>query len=51
MTLTSLPELHPTKLGPLLAEFPGDQFYVSDEGARHAVTSGGQFKIILRRST
>jgi hypothetical protein len=30
----------------LLAEFPEGRFYVSDIGARHAVSSGGQFNII-----
>jgi hypothetical protein len=34
------------QLDGLIAEFPKEEFYVSDIGARHAVTSGGQFNII-----
>src|SRR4051812_47147187 len=37
-------------LDSLLADFPADQFYVSDIGAKHAVDAGGQFNIIHQDS-
>jgi hypothetical protein len=36
----------PQKLEEFLAEFPEGSFYVSDVGARRALTNGGQFNII-----
>jgi hypothetical protein len=44
--LDVIAHIRPEQLDALLAEFPDDQFYVSDIGARHAVTKGGQFNII-----
>ena len=37
-------------LDSFMAEFPEDTFYVSDMGARHAVSHGGQFNIIHQDS-
>jgi hypothetical protein len=37
-------------LDQLLAAFPSDNFYVSDVGARYAVTNGGHFNIIDKDS-
>ena len=37
-------------LGRLLAEFPADDFYVSEEAARRAVRTRGQFNVIHPRS-
>jgi hypothetical protein len=39
-------DLDPTQLAPLLSEFPNEQFYVSEDGAKYAVLHGGQFNII-----
>lgn len=39
-------DLPPSQLSPLLEEFPADTFYVSEDGAKHAVRHGGQFNII-----
>lgn len=40
-----------TLLDELLGEFPRGTFYVSDIGARHAVSHGGQFNIIHEDSS
>jgi hypothetical protein len=37
-------------LSRLLAAFPGDEFYLSEEAARRALATGGQFNIIHPRS-
>src|SRR5690242_8627902 len=39
-------DLKPETLPALLAAFPPQQFYVSEDGARHAAANGGQFNII-----
>lgn len=44
-------ELEPRQLRDLLAEFPADHFYVSEDGGKHAVVHGGQFNIIHQASS
>lgn len=39
-------DLAPSQLPSLLSEFPTDDFYVSEDGAKYAVLHGGQFNII-----
>jgi hypothetical protein len=39
-------DLAPTQLSALLSEFPANDFYVSEDGAKYAVLHGGQFNII-----
>jgi len=39
-------DLSATELSSLLSEFPTDDFYVSEDGAKYAVLHGGQFNII-----
>jgi hypothetical protein len=43
-------ELAPNQLPSLLSEFPNDEFYVSEDGAKYAVLHGGQFNIIHQDS-
>lgn len=44
-------DLAPDQLPSLLGEFPYDQFYVSEDGAKYAVLHGGQFNIIHQDSS
>ena len=44
-------DLAPEQLASFLAEFPTNEFYVSEDGAKHAVLHGGQFNIIHQETS